>query len=299
VEKPFSRTRMLFSARFADRSNDLPGEPFPFQEATMTPRSIRRAAERKANKQARKAGELSVATFSAPAHATSDQSSQTHTPSEAQLTANRANAQFSTGPITAAGKRKSSANALTTGLTGRTVLLPTEDAARYHAHLQNYEAHFQPATPEEQALVQSLADTSWRLARIPGLEMNIYAQGHIEFADEFAEQDEAIRPALIEAHTYLAYEKQIRNLNLQEARLVRRREKETTELRRLQQERASKPVATAFVPKNASTATTSVVPTESGLGFDFSTGECASDAEPPTTQIPPSAASQFSHPLAA
>jgi hypothetical protein len=70
--------------------------------------------------------------------------------------------------------------------------------------------------------------------------MAIYAQGSIEFADEFEEQDEAVRPALIEAQTYLAYEKQLRNLHLQEARLVRRREKETAELRRLQQERAAK-----------------------------------------------------------
>jgi hypothetical protein len=268
---------MLFSAKLADRSNDLPGEPFPFQEATMTPRSIRRAVERKANKQAHKATALS-----GPA-------------SEAQFTANRANAQLSTGPISAAGKLKSSANALTTGLTGRTVLLPTDDAARYHAHLQSYEAHFQPATPEEQALVQSLADTSWRLARIPGLEMNIYAQGHIAFADEFAEQDDSIRPALIEAQTYLAYEKQIRNLNLQEARLVRRREKETAELRRLQQERAAKPASTAFIPIKASTAN----PTETEIGFDFSTDEFAAHTEPPSTQIPPSAASQSSHPLAA
>jgi hypothetical protein len=42
---------------------------------------------------------------------------------------------------------------------------------------------------------------------------------------------------LIDLHTHMAYEKQLRNLQLQEARLVRRREKETAELRRLQEER--------------------------------------------------------------
>jgi hypothetical protein len=176
----------------------------------MTPRSIRRAAERKANKLAHKA-----------------------------LT-NRENAQLSTGPVTEAGKAKSSLNALKSGLTGRAVLLATDDTAQYRAQIQSYEDHFQPVGPEEHALVQSLAETAWRLARIPGLEMAIYAQGSIEFADEFEEQDETVRPALIEAQTYLAYEKQIRNLHLQEARLVRRREKETAELRRLQQERAAK-----------------------------------------------------------
>jgi hypothetical protein len=203
---------MLCSRRLARRSKHLRREPFPFFEEmqNMTPRSIRRAAERKANKLARNA------------------------------ITNRENAQFSTGPVTEEGKAKSSLNALKSGFTGRAVLLPTGNTAQYQAHIQSYEDHFQPVGPEEHALVQSLAETAWRLARIPGLEMAIYAQGSIEFADEFEEQDAAVRPGLIEAQTYLAYEKQIRNLNLQEARLVRRREKETAELRGLQQERAAK-----------------------------------------------------------
>jgi hypothetical protein len=117
--------------------------------------------------------------------------------------------------------------------------------------------------------VQSLADTSWRLARIPGLEMALYAQGRIEFSDEFEEQDEAVRPALIEAQTYLAYEKQIRNLHLQEARLVRRREKETAELSRLQQERIAKEVREAAQP-NRNPITPEAL---AEFSFDFSTYE--------------------------
>jgi hypothetical protein len=212
---------------------------FLLQETTMTPRSIRRAAEREANKVARKAA------------------------------ANRENAQLSTGPVTEAGKAKSSLNALKSALTGRTVLLSTDDAAQYQTHIQSYEDHFNPVGPEEQALVQSLADTSWRLARIPGLEMALYAQGRIEFSDEFEEQDEAVRPALIEAQTYLAYEKQIRNLHLQEARLVRRREKETAELSRLQQERIAKEVREAAQP-NRNPITPEAL---AEFSFDFSTYE--------------------------
>jgi len=127
-----------------------------------------------------------------------------------------------------------------TGLTGVTVLLSTDDAAEYQRHIAAYEKEFQPVGLEESQLVQSLADISWRLRRIPALEMAIYAQGRIEFADQFEDQeDPAVRRSLIELHTHLAYEKQLRNLQLQEARLVRRREKETAELRRLQQERAA------------------------------------------------------------
>jgi len=49
--------------------------------------------------------------------------------SAAQIAANKNNAQQSTGPVSAAGKAKSSLNAVKTGLTGRTVLLPGDDAA--------------------------------------------------------------------------------------------------------------------------------------------------------------------------
>ncbi len=154
-----------------------------------------------------------------------------------RLAANRANSLLSTGPRTDDGKRKSSLNAVKTGLTGVTVLLSTDDAAEYQRHIAAYQSEFQPAGLEESELVQSLADISWRLRRIPALEMAIYARGSVLYADQFEEEDAAVRRGLIELQTHLVYEKQLRNLQLQEARLVRRREKETAELRRLQAER--------------------------------------------------------------
>jgi hypothetical protein len=154
-----------------------------------------------------------------------------------RLAANRANSLLSTGPRTENGKRKSSLNAVKTGLTGVTVLLPADDAAEYQRHIAAYQNELQPAGLEESELVQSLADISWRLRRIPALEMAIYARGSVLYADQFEEEDPAVRRGLIELQTHLVYEKQLRNLQLQEARLVRRREKETAELRRLQEAR--------------------------------------------------------------
>ena len=116
----------------------------------------------------------------------------------------------------------------------------TDDASEYERHLRAYFDELQPAGQRESDLAQSIADTSWRLKRIPGLESAIYAQGHVEFADAFAGHDPALRPGLIELHTFLTYEKQLRNLQLQEARLHRRREKDNAELARLQQERNSR-----------------------------------------------------------
>ncbi|MBV9034055.1 MAG: hypothetical protein JO182_06140, partial [Acidobacteriaceae bacterium] len=90
-------------------------------------------------------------------------------PSERRLAANRANAQLSTGPRTDAGKAKSSLNAVKTGLTGRTVLLPNDEVAAYEAHIERFRKEFQPVGDQETHLVQSLADTQWRLDRIPNL----------------------------------------------------------------------------------------------------------------------------------
>ena len=74
-------------------------------------------------------------------------------PSERRLAANRANAQFSTGPRSDTGKAISSRNAVKTGLTGRTILLPTEDAEAYEIHLLQYVESFAPVGARETELV--------------------------------------------------------------------------------------------------------------------------------------------------
>jgi len=203
----------------------------------MTPRSLRRAAERKALKLARKAEKTDLQLSGTATVEPAEDNRVGFGVSEAQLLANRANAQLSTGAKTPEGKATSCLNAITTGLTGRTVLLHTDDALEYQRHLAAYQQELSPVGPRECDLVQSIADTVWRLRRIPGLEMAIYAYGRIQFAGQCKEHDEALRPGLIELQTFLTYEKQLRNLQLQEARLARRREKETAELLQLQQER--------------------------------------------------------------
>jgi len=90
--------------------------------------------------------------------------------SEAQLAANRANAEKSTGPVTDERKAKSSMNAVKTGLTGRTVLLPSDDALIYQQRLDRHFSELSPATDRERALVQIVADAEWRLLRIHPLE---------------------------------------------------------------------------------------------------------------------------------
>jgi AraC-like DNA-binding protein len=89
---------------------------------------------------------------------------------------NRANSEHSTGPRTQAGKQRSSQNALRHGLTSRTAVLPTEDPAVYEQHCRHFRDEYQPANATETQLVQQLADTSWRLNRIPLIETELLAQ---------------------------------------------------------------------------------------------------------------------------
>ncbi len=172
--------------------------------------------------------------------------------SEQQLAANRSNAQLSTGPTSPEGKAKISHNALKTGLTGRTILLPSDDVAAYQAHVARFFEQFAPETDEEKdepavlseaktqirRLTQSLADTQWRLDRIPALETGIYAIGRREFAGHFADEtDETVRRAMIEAQILLTYRRDLNNLSTQESRLRRQYEKDEAELKRLLAER--------------------------------------------------------------
>lgn len=88
---------------------------------------------------------------------------------------NKLNAVLSTGPKTAAGKAISAQNALKHGLTAISPLLPTEDKAAYDQHVRGFEEDYQPKTATERQLTRDLADTSWRMNRLPALEASIIA----------------------------------------------------------------------------------------------------------------------------
>ena len=86
---------------------------------------------------------------------------------------NRANSQHSTGPRSDAGKKRSSLNALRHGLTSQIIVMPEEDLNAYQRHARTFFDDLKPKGAVEQQLVQSLADTAWRLNRIPALEANV------------------------------------------------------------------------------------------------------------------------------
>ena len=73
--------------------------------------------------------------------------------SEAQIAANRANAQRSTGPRTAEGKARAAQNGLKHGLCARATLLPEEDPAEFEALVADLKARWRPADEIELALL--------------------------------------------------------------------------------------------------------------------------------------------------
>ena len=164
-----------------------------------------------------------VAPLSAPGMAWRDAAERNN---HRRAAANRENAAHSTGPRTEAGKLRSSRNAISHGLTSRAAVLPTEDLDAYLHHCAQFGAEYQPKTITEQHLVQELADTSWRLNRIPRLEAEALSR-----AQNPPSEEAAIAFDIVDAHRALA------SLGLHSQRLSRQFQKALATLRELQQER--------------------------------------------------------------
>ena len=94
---------------------------------------------------------------------------------QAQIAANQANAQLSTGPRSAQGKAHSSMNNLRYGFRSQSVLLPGDDPAEYEALLQELSGHFTPRDLSEQRMVREMADAEWRLRRVRQYQEKILA----------------------------------------------------------------------------------------------------------------------------
>ena len=99
----------------------------------------------------------------------------TPTASAAQLAANRANAQRSTGPRSHEGKGTSSLNAFRHGLTGQIALLAADDLNHYEAYTKRLIDFFQPVGPDEEDLARTIADERWRLHHLRILQNNMFA----------------------------------------------------------------------------------------------------------------------------
>ena len=88
----------------------------------------------------------------------------------AQILANQKNAKLSTGPKTPEGKSAAARNATKHGLSGAFRVLDNEDQGEFDRLLASLRREFAPGTEHESFLVEQMAQSRWRLARIRRIE---------------------------------------------------------------------------------------------------------------------------------
>jgi hypothetical protein len=94
----------------------------------------------------------------------------------AQILANRANAQKSTGPRTVEGRTASSLNALKHGADAASVIIPGEDPAEYDRIVAEYHRDLQPQCALEELQVNIIIHSDWQRRRLQRIEANLYRQ---------------------------------------------------------------------------------------------------------------------------
>ena len=117
---------------------------------------------------------------------------------EAQINANRINAQNSTGPRTDAGKAASSQNAVTNGLYARRdYVLPGEEHF-YKCFCRTMHDELAPANYLEFALAEEIASATWRLRLCNNAEAELG-----DYSDETDKARRGIERARAAAHSVL------------------------------------------------------------------------------------------------
>jgi hypothetical protein len=150
--------------------------------------------------------------------------------SPTQLTANRANAQLSTGPTSEAGKQTVSQNAVKHSLSGRVhAALPGEEAP-FENHCRALIGALAPVGPIEDHLAQDIAADRWRLIRARVMENALFTQ--IELAED-ADPD----PATAQAQAWVDPTKGLQRIALYAARIQRAIEKNTATFQLAQAQR--------------------------------------------------------------
>ena len=143
----------------------------------------------------------------------------------------------STGPRTQQGKQRSSLNALRHGLTGQTVVIPSDDRQAYDQFIRNFYSDYQPRTAIERQLVQTVADCSWRLNRLRAQEQTLLTLGTIEMESQINNPDDRCATACASGLAFEKHAKTLGNLTLYEQRISRNFDRALKQLKQEQAER--------------------------------------------------------------
>jgi hypothetical protein len=101
----------------------------------------------------------------------------------AQIVANHANAQHSTGPRTAEGKARSAQNAIRHGLTSRHLVIRDDEREEFEALQESLSAELAPQGAVEAVVFQELVHAAWNLARFRRIEAEASTGTAADFSD--------------------------------------------------------------------------------------------------------------------
>jgi hypothetical protein len=96
---------------------------------------------------------------------------------EAQIAANRRNAESSTGPLSPEGKSQSSRNAITAGLYSAGDFVRPEEAPIHQLFCEDFRKSLRPEGAIEQTLAAEIIHAAWRLRRCSVLESSMEESG--------------------------------------------------------------------------------------------------------------------------
>ena len=103
-------------------------------------------------------------------------------PTSKQIEANRRNSQLSTGPRSDAGKSITRMNALKSGLHAESHVIRSEDPEALAQLSAEYYAEFQPTTPRQRDLLDTVIHNQWLIRRLRLTESDLHAR-HFEDRD--------------------------------------------------------------------------------------------------------------------
>ncbi len=173
---------------------------------------------------------------------------------EAQIAANRRNADASTGPRTVEGKARVSRNATTFGLYSAGDVVRPDQESLYQAFCEDFQNELAPQGAMETTLAAEIIHAAWRLRRCAEAESTLEPQSGL---------DPMLDPATAAAQN---------SIDRARAQALRHLHRATAELRRLQKERQirTKGPSEQQVPQLVKTAATK-----------------QTQSEPPQTQLIP------------
>src|SRR5438105_3664502 len=128
-------------------------------------------------------------------------------PTQAQVNANRLNAQQSTGPTPPACEAISSLNALKSGIDAWSHTIPREDPTEFDALTAAF-VHYQPADPTQLSLVDTLISAEWIQRRLRRIEAQLWNyrvecldqnHTHAEFVDASVQHNSPLGHSFQEA----------------------------------------------------------------------------------------------------